>query len=91
MIRGVQNAKGDQEYDRLFKAFKNEVIAMPTVLETICHDTEEWKRSKTGLSVLASQTRLSIPWQNASTGEKWYTTETPTYDNSSYMCSMHEW
>jgi hypothetical protein len=47
MIRGVQNAKGDQEYDRLFKAFKNEVIAIPTVLETICHDTEEYAELKT--------------------------------------------
>jgi hypothetical protein len=37
MIRGVRNAKDRQEYERLFKAFKNEIVAMPTVLETIRH------------------------------------------------------
>jgi hypothetical protein len=43
VIRGVRNIEGEREYDKVEKAFKTEIIAMPAMLETIRHTTDEYE------------------------------------------------
>ncbi len=43
VIRGVRNIEEENNYDKLVKAFKNVIVAMPTVLETIRHETDEYE------------------------------------------------
>jgi hypothetical protein len=43
VLRGVRNVEEEKNYDKLAKAFKNVIVAMPTVLETIRHETDEYE------------------------------------------------
>jgi hypothetical protein len=43
VIRGVRNMSGEKHYARIAKAFRNEIIAMPAVLETIRHSVDEYE------------------------------------------------